>query len=496
MASILTPETPFSGREPAPTAGLPTASAGLSGRRQLLAAAVLVIGLPALIGALGPDREHISYATPVLAVLVLVVVVAMLGGLRLALPAAVLGGLALNWFFTPPYATLQIDHSDQLLALVVYLGVAVAVSTIVDRAARLTAQATRARAEARELSTLAGVTLTGTQTVPAMLERVRCTFGLREVRLLELSGTTWDAAATVSGGEPSPDEMELRIPTAPTLVFCALGPPLSDADQRLLPSFAQAASTVLEGQRLAAQARANAELEAANRMRTALLAAVGHDLRTPLAGVKASVSSLRQPDVEFSDDQRDELLATIEDSADRLQSLVANLLDASRLQAGAVSVQAEPIGLEEVAGRALLELPQDDQERVVLDVPRDLPDVLADQGLLERVLANLLSNAVRHTPSGEVTTVRATTDNGRVRCDVIDRGPGVDVAAQAHMFEAFQRLSDRTPGGVGLGLSVARGFTEAMNGSLVPMRTRGTGLTMRLTLPAARHGIDDTHLTP
>jgi two-component system sensor histidine kinase KdpD len=466
-------------------AGLPVVTAGLSRRRQIVAVVLLLVGLPVLTEVLVSQRDDLSYATPVLAVLVLVVAVALVGGLRVALAAALLGGLVLNWFFTPPFGTFAVERSDQLLALVVYLGFAVAVSVIVDTAARRTAEATRARAEARELSSLAGATLAEARTLPDLLERVRTTFGMREVSLLEQAGGTWRPVATVGGGEPEPGEAELRVPAGPDAVLSGLGPPLFAADQRVLAAFAEAAGTALEGRRLAQQAQANAALEAADRMRTALLAAVGHDLRTPLASIKAAVSSLRQDDVEFDDDQRDELLATVETSADRLQALVANLLDASRLQAGAVSVQLQPTALEEVAGRVLLALPPEDRERVTLDIPAELPDVLADPGLLERVLANLLDNAIRHTPVAEVATVRAGPVHDAIECKVVDHGPGVDAAQMTHMFAPFQRLSDRTPAGVGLGLAVARGFTEAMRGSLTPASTPGGGLTMRLTLPRA-----------
>jgi two-component system sensor histidine kinase KdpD len=452
---------------------------------------LLAVALPAVTAALVPHRDRLSYATPVLVVLIVVVAVALVGGLRVALPAAVLGGLALNWFFTPPYGTLLVDREDQILALVVYLGVAVAISVIVDLAARRTTEARRARAEAHELSSLAGATLARAETLPDLLHRVRTTFRMRQVTLLEQVEGGWSPVASVSEGEPDSQDVELRVSAGPHLVLSAWGPPLFAEDKRVLASFAEAAATALEGRRLAEQAEASARLEATNRMRNALLAAVGHDLRTPLAGIKAAVSSLRQQDVTFSDQQREELLETVETSADRLQSLVSNLLDASRLQAGAVSVQAEPIGLSETAGRVLLALSPDDRERVTLDIPDDLPHAIADPGLLERVLANLVDNALRHSPAGDVTTVRAATDANQVRCEVIDHGPGVPPDHDEKMFAPFQRLNDRTPGGVGLGLAVARGFAEAMDGSLHAHQTPGGGLTMTLTLPRSSAAADD-----
>lgn len=465
--------------------GLPVVTAGLSGRRQLLSAGLLVVGLPLLTSVLVADRVRLSYATPVLLVLVLVVAVALVGGLRVALPGSVLGGLALNWYFTPPYGTLVVDRPDQLLVLGVYLAVAVAVSVVVDLAARRTAEAARARAEAQALSSLAGATLAESQTLPDLLERVRTTFHMREVSLLETTEDGAVVAACAAGGQPRPGEVELRVPAGAGVVLAAWGPELFAEDQRVLASFAEAAGTVLEGRRLAEQAQAAAELEAADRMRSALLAAVGHDLRTPLAGIKAAASSLRQRDVKFTETERDELLETVEASTDRLQALVANLLDASRLQAGAVSVRAEPTGLDEVAGRVLLALPEHDRARVVLDVPDDLPDALADPGLLERVAANLVDNALRHAPPGSQVHVRASAQASDVVCEVIDHGPGVPGSQREALFAPFQRLGDRTGGGVGLGLAVARGFTEAMNGTLTPRETDGGGLTMRVTLPCA-----------
>jgi two-component system sensor histidine kinase KdpD len=280
------------------------------------------------------------------------------------------------------------------------------------------------------------------------------------------------------------------VPSGEDLVLRVRGPELFAADRRVLASFASAAAGALHGRRVAQRAAVAAQLEAVDRMRATLLAGVGHDLRTPLASVKAAVSSLRQDDVRWTAEETAELLATIEAGADRLQGLVGNLLDASRLQAGAVSTVVEPVRLEELVGRALLGLGSLD--RVELDVPEDLPDVLADVGLAERVLANVLENAFHHGGDGEVA-VRGSVRDGGVVCDVVDHGPGVPPAAWEELFAPFARLDGRGPGelgdrgarGLGLGLAVARGLAEAMGGSLTPRGTPGGGLTMRLTLPAA-----------
>jgi K+-sensing histidine kinase KdpD len=238
----------------------------------------------------------------------------------------------------------------------------------------------------------------------------------------------------------------------------------------VLGACAAGAPTALEGRRLVEQAEA---AEAVDRLRTALLQAVGHDLRTPLAGVKAAVSSLRAQDVSWTPEQTAELLATIAESAERLESLVANLLDASRLQAGALSVTLAPVGLDEVVARAVAELPE--RHRVEVDVPESLPPVRADAGLLERVVANIVDNSLRHDPG----TVVVSGAPGCLR--VVDHGPGV--ADTAALFAPFQRLGDRTSGGLGLGLAVAKGFVEAMGGTVAPSESDGGGLTMTVSLP-------------
>jgi two-component system sensor histidine kinase KdpD len=431
------------------------------------------------------QRETLPLATPVLLVLLVVVVGALLGGLRVGLPAAVVGGLVLNWFFTVPYDTLVVDQADQLVVLGVYLAVAVVVSLAVGLAARRTAEATRARAEAQALSSLAGGALAELETLTGLLERIRVLFAVREVALLEHDGESWSTVDTAVGSALADDEeTELRVAITPSLVLSVRGPALFGEDQRVLRSFAEAAATALEGRRLAVRAAEAAQFEAADRMRTALLAAVGHDLRTPLAGIKAAVSSLRQADMTWTAQESSELLETIEQSADRLQALVVNLLDASRLQAGVVSSTPEPITLEEIVGRALLTVA--DADRVHLQIPELLPEVLADVGLAERVVANLLDNALRYSPAGLLVTVTGYVRGTQVACEVIDHGPGVPRRLWNQVFAPFQRLGDRRPGGVGLGLAVARGFTEAMGGTLDPDDTPGGGLTMRLLLPAVQ----------
>lgn len=468
---------------------LPAGFTGLGPMRRWAGATLLLAGFVALVLAAGPVREW-AYAIPVLLVLVLVVGSALLGGVVVALPGAVVGALLLNWFFTPPFGTLFIDSPEQVVVLVAFLVVAAAVSWVVGLAARRTAEAARARAEAEALSALAGATLAEHRTLTDVLDRVREVFGMGEAALLERDGEGWTLVEASRADEATMDgDVQIRVPFGEDLELRVRGPELFAADRRVLSSFAAAAAGALHGRRVAQRAAEAAQLEAIDRMRAILLAGVGHDLRTPLAAVKAAVSSLRQSDVQWTAAETAELLATIEASADRLQSLVGNLLDASRLQAGAVTLSLEPVRLEELVGRALLSLGSLDL--VDLDIPEDLPGVRADVGLAERVLANLLENAFRH--GGGHVAVRGTATGNGVACDVVDHGPGVPAETDQDLFAPFVRMDGHGPGpsgdraaiGLGLGLSVARGFAEAMGGSLVRLETPGGGLTMRLTLPVA-----------
>ena len=256
----------------------------------------------------------------------------------------------------------------------------------------------------------------------------------------------------------------------------------SSATPALLAGYAAQAAAALDRERLRTQAAQAEALAEGNRMRTALLAAVSHDLRTPLASIKASVGGLRQTDVEWSEADEADLLATIEQNADRLDALIGNLLDMSRLHTGSLQPFLRPTAIDEVAPVAAVGL--DDSLRLEMAVPDGFPLVLADPGLLERVLANLFSNALRCSPAGRPPELHAALDGGMVRLEVADHGPGVPDEQKELIFEPFERVGDRHPG-VGLGLAVARGFAEAMGGRIGAFDTPGGGLTVRVTLPAA-----------
>ena len=463
----------------------------LTRRRRLQGAQDAGDGLPLLTTVLTGLQAGLNLSSEILLYLLLVVGVALVGGLYPALAAAVAASLLLNWFFTPPVRTFTIAERNNALALLVFVVVAAAVSAVVERAARRTREAALAAAEAATLATLAGSVLQGANPLAALLDQVQETFGLATVSLLErptgqLDDGGWRVAASVGQGPPStPGEADLQVPVSDTVTLAATGPAPRPEDLRVLSAFAAQAATALERQRLAHQAEQAQGAVEADRMRTALLAAVSHDLRSPLASAKAAVGSLRSRDVTWTPQDREELLATADESLDRLIRLVENLLDLSRLQAGALSVFIRPVALDELIPLALDDLGPGGHG-VVVQLPEDLPDCLADAALLERVVANLVANALRHSPPGRPPLLSASTLGDRVEIHVVDHGPGIAPEHIDQMFTPFQRLGDTdNTTGVGLGLALSRGLTEAMGGTLTPQETPGGGLTMIVSLSSA-----------
>jgi two-component system, OmpR family, sensor histidine kinase KdpD len=236
--------------------------------------------------------------------------------------------------------------------------------------------------------------------------------------------------------------------------------------------------------RYAGQAAARPIVKA-DRMRTMLLTAVSHDLRTPLAAAKAAVSCLRSDDIQLTAEDHGELLATADESLNQLTQLLGSLLDVSRLQAGVLPVFPRPAELEEIIARCLGGMgPQ--AQAVMVCLPPGLPRVMVDPPIMERVVANLTANALRYSPSGSPPWLTASVRGGKVILRVVDHGPGVPQADRDRIFAAFQRLGDaRSALGVGLGLTVSRGLTEAMGGTLEPEETSGGGLTMAISVLAA-----------
>ncbi|MFB0617970.1 ATP-binding protein [Streptomyces sp. AGS-58] len=452
-----------------------------SRRRQLATAGAAAAGLAALTAALVPVRNSLSLASIVLIYLTAVVIVAATGGLRLALAAAVASDTLVNFFFVPPFHALTVENRDLVITLAVYVVVATTVSVAVDLAARQRAAAARSGVEAALLARITEAPLEE-RPLSAVLEHVRETFGMTGAALLEHTDDGERLVAVV--GEPPSADPTLSAPVGEHLRLVADGPAVFAPDQRFLTLLATAAARALQAERLAAQAARALELTEIDKLRAALLAAVGHDLRTPLAGIKACVSSLREPDLELTDAQQAELLATVDASTDKMNDLVENLLALSRLQAGALSVHPRATALDEVTAAALLHTPPPSGRTLDIDVPDDLSAAWADPGLLERVIANLVANALSAGPPDQPVHVHARQEGNVIRLQVTDHGPGIPAEERERIFAPFQRMTDHTTHqGLGLGLAIARGFTEAMNGTLTPTGTPGGGLTMTLTLP-------------
>jgi two-component system sensor histidine kinase KdpD len=496
---------------------------GVRGPRTGLGYAVAALGTAAVTAALLAVREDASKTNVVLAFLVVVVAAAAAGGLWPGLAAAVLGFLAFDFLFLPPYHTFIVNDRQDYVSLAVYLGIAVLVSYLVSALERRRRQAERREQETRrlyELSTslVAHSSLEDTlnsvvRTVRSLFDLAGCAIVLPEgddgkVRVAASDGEVPEALAAnltaqVRGsgsGELQPGQaltVPMRAGSEPVgaLVVVAGGPGsavFGEAERRLLATFAnQAALAVEQGRQEDQRARTRA-LEEIDRLRTALLNSVSHDLRTPLASIKASASSLLDPEVRWSDEQRREFLTTIDTEADRLTRLVHNLLDMSRIEAGALEPRCQEVSLGEVAGPVVRRARAASQQRIDVHLPDTLPPVLADPVLLEQVLTNLLDNARRYAEGSPIALVaRAHGDTVELR--VIDHGPGIPVPERERVFDQFYRLKagGRRPEGTGMGLAICRGIIAALEGSLRVETTPGGGATFILSLPAARHPVEE-----
>jgi two-component system sensor histidine kinase KdpD len=446
-----------------------------SRRRQFIGWILTLIGLPLMSVILASVRDNVTLATDLMLFLVATVAIAAIGGVVVAGAAAIGAFLLSNWYFTPPIHTFTIGDPENVVALVVFVVSAVVASVLVDRVASRSREALQARAEAATLARTSGILIGERDPLPALLAQLRTTFSLEAVSLLSNRDDGWvlDASA---GDDPPTEPFEGErwdLVDDGSAVLVLRGAQLSADDQRVLRTFLSNLALALHARRLQADAATAAHLAEADGLRTALLQAVSHDLRTPLASIKASASSLLQSDVAWSTDQRREFASTIDSEADRLNRLVTNLLDMSRVQAGAVNVVSRPVYLEDIVAAALGSVIHD-PAGVEVAVPETVPPVQADPTLLERALANIFANALAWSPSSGVVRIEAAPIGGRVHLRVIDRGPGVDPTDRERVFRPFQRLGDRsTQAGVGLGLAVARGFVHVLGGEIVLEDTPG-----------------------
>jgi two-component system sensor histidine kinase KdpD len=413
--------------------------------------------------------------------------VAALGGLRAGLVASVAAFGLTNWFLTPPLHTVTVGDAQNVVALSVFVLVTFVVSFLVDRAARRSLEAATARAEAAALARSAATLVGAHDPLPDLLAQLRATFGLASASVFEQTGQGW--WPTHVSGHP-----ELLDPTEGTAIdisadgklrLVVSNNALHPNQLEVLRAFADQLAMAVEARRLRVDA-ANAELLAeANALRAALLQAVSHDFRTPLATIKASASGLLHTEAAFSDSDRRLLLVDIDDAADRLDRMVRDLLDMSRLQVGALDLTMRSVALEEVVAAALSGISAP-PGRIEVDVADSLPTVRADAALLERAIANLVSNAVAWSPPDSSVKVQAGTIGNSIDVRIVDRGPGIPQDERERVFLPFQRLGDRSnEAGVGLGLAIAKGFIEAMGARLSLDDTPGGGLTMTIRLQIA-----------
>lgn len=461
-------------------ARLPRMGGALSAKRRVAGFLLAILGGPLLTWGLVTFRSAESIVSDVLAYQLLVVVVALVGGAGPAVYAAILSGITLDFFFVEPIHTITVGEPLHVVALVLYVVTAVLVSVVVDRAARTTRAAHRAAAESEVLATVAGSVLRGQDAVQALVGRAREAFGLAGARLVA------GGVVLAADGEDDPTAPRTTIDVGDRAVLELSGGDLAASERRLLNVIAVQLQAALERSDLAEVASEVDQLAESDRVRSALLSALSHDLRRPLSSAAAAVSGLRSARGALSEADRDELLATADESLTALATLITDLLDVSRLEAGVLAVSKAPVETADVVLPALDELGVGPGE-VELDLDLTAPSVAADSVLLQRVLVNLLANALRHSPSGRRVRVATSTFAGTVEIRVVDHGPGIPADRREDVFVPFQRLGDTdNTTGLGLGLALSKGFVEGMGGTLTPEDTPGGGLTMVVALPADR----------
>ncbi len=477
-------------------------------RRSLLGAGCALVAIAALTALMAVWRDHLSIATAALVLVIPVVLAVALGGFAAGVVAVVAGFLAYDLFFIPPYGTLAVGGSQNWVALVVYVVVMLVVSRVVQFLQAARADARRREEDTRRLYDLSNVLIADTP-LPELLQLVATTvyrgFHPRWVAVLLPSADGLAVAATA--GEPlSPDEVRSLRPAPGSLqslttsastagivqaALTATGRPvgvlampasvLDVHDAALLRTYANQAALAIERSQLRTQALRAELLEEVDRWRGAMMGAVSHDLRTPLAAIKASVSTLRRPDLAIPAADRAELLEVIETQADGLDRLVADLLDMTRIEAGSLELRLEVGTVADLVDEAVASLGAV-LEPVDLNVSLapDLPPVEMDQVLMTRVVANLLENAARHSPPGAAVEVRADTHEGVVEVTVSDHGPGIPEAERERVFQMFNRVSGG--GRAGLGLTIAKAFVEAHGQTITVGERPGGGARLRFTL--------------
>ncbi len=422
-----------------------------------------------------------------LCLLLAVVIVTVIGGARPGAAATVIACLCAAFFFAEPIYSLRIAYAVDLVALIMFFAVAAVVSILVDRLERRTMQIARARAETETLARLAGQTVDAdAQTLPELLAELRRTFALDNAAVLVRQGPSWLPVITDGAAPPArPQDAQFAAELEHGSVLTLSGPELSQDDTCLLGPFVTQLRLAVERVRLQGEASTAAQLAEANALRGTLLKAVSHDLRTPLNTIKAAVTSLLSPETDWDDSKSQDFYHVIDTETDRLTNVVCNLLDISRLQAGVLPLAVGPTDLEAVLYNAVNSL-ADAGSAIAIELSDELPPVQAGPGLLERALANVMVNAQTWSPPGRAVRVRAGVVDDRVEVHIVDQGPGIPADRRARIFEPFQHRDDAGGGrarGLGLGLAIAKGFTETMGGELTVDDTPAGGTTFIFSLP-------------
>ncbi len=484
----------------------PSMLSPLTTRRRAGALLLGIVGFPLLTVLMTASRSHVDLSVALSSYLLVVVAVAAIGGVWPAALAALAGFLLSNYYFAPPLHTFTIADVRDVLSLVIFLVVAGSVSVLVDLSARRSAGAVQARADAHMLARVAGRLVSpDADLLPELLDELLVAFRLEAASVLRPAGGTGGTGGTEGAGDRAsawtvlvaaglqpprtPAESTVAIPLTGADQLALRGPDLTITERDILTGFAAQLATALERERLNAEAAQAEALAGADELRSALLAAVSHDLRTPLASIKAASSSLLSAQLEFGPEETRILLQTIDHESDRLSSLVENLLDMSRIQSGAIESAAADVPVGAVVEAAMASLGTRAAD-VDVQLPDSLPRLHVDAVLLERVLANLIDNALVHG-AGSPVRVEAGFVADSVDIRVTDRGPGIRPGERDTAFRPFQRLGDTTShAGVGLGLAVSRGFVGTMGGELEIEDTPGGGCTMVVRFPcpdAQRH---------
>jgi two-component system, OmpR family, sensor histidine kinase KdpD len=457
------------------------------GHRQATAALMAAVLLPLVTALLVVLRDQYSLSVALLAYVVVVVAVTSIGGAAVGVGCALAAFLCANFFFTEPLHTFTVTDFDDGVALVVFLIVTAIVSVLVSQERRQATDADAASQEAEAVAVVAAVLSRAPAPVAALVEHLSRALGDRPAALERMEGEVWQVVVARGGALESSDPALLAVDDRHRLRID--GEPLALPLRRLATAVASQLAAALQADGLRRASERDRARAVGDGYRTALLRAVSHDLRTPLTSIKTSVSSLLSHEVSWTADETEEFLDVIDTEADRLERLIVNLLDMSRLETGGIHARLTAVDAAEVVAAALATLTHLGPGRCRLLIDDDAV-VDADPALLERIVANLVANADRAAPDGSAVTIRVgIVDAATAQIQVVDQGPGIARHLRDRAVEPFSRLDGRAPGaGLGLGLAIVEGFVSALRGQLTLEDTPGGGLTATVRLPRATQG--------